>query len=249
MIILQTFILGIVEGLTEFIPISSTAHLLLTGRILGVTNDQFLETLSICIQSGAILAVVWFFWRLIMENKDLVWKVIIGFIPTALAGLFLYPLIQSVLFNNTRIIALALILGGIGLILVRPTDKPVTPGQVSAKQAFWIGLMQIFSFIPGVSRIGATLIGGSLLKIPRFTIITFSFLLAVPTILGASFVEIRHTTSLTSPEWFLIIFGSIIAFVVALLTIKFFIRILTQKPLSWWGWYRIVVGLCILLFL
>ncbi len=109
--------------------------------------------------------------------------------------------------------------------------------------------MQTLSFIPGVSRAGATLIGGTILRIPRSLIVTFSFLLGIPTILGASVVEIRHVTGITSHEWLLIALGTFVAFIVALCTIRFFINLLTKKPLAWWGWYRIALGIFILLFL
>ncbi len=244
--IIQTIILGIVEGLTEFIPVSSTAHLLLTGKLLGIPDGQFIEALSICIQSGAILAAVFYFSRLILKNKELIGKVVVGFIPTGIAGLLLYPLIKSFL-GSTAIIGSALILGGIGLLLIKPVDEPTTPADITYKQAFWIGLIQIASFIPGISRAGATLIGGTLLKIPRTTIVTFSFLLAIPTILGASVVEIRHVHDIAPSEWGFIVLGTVVSFAVALLTIKFFMNLLTKKPLSWFGWYRIVIGIIVLI--
>jgi undecaprenyl-diphosphatase len=246
--IIQTFILGIVEGLTEFIPVSSTAHLLMAGKILGIPSGQFLEGLSICIQSGAILAAAWYFWKLVLKHTHLIGKVIVGFIPTGIAGLLLYPLIKSFL-GSTIIIGLALIVGGIGLILIKPIDNQTAPADITYKQAFWIGLMQIISFIPGISRAGATLIGGTLLGIPRSTIVTFSFLLAIPTILGASVVEARHISGITGSEWGLIVFGSIVSFIVALFTIKFFINFLTKKPLAYFGWYRIVAGIAVLFLL
>ncbi len=247
--ILKTLILGIVEGLTEFIPVSSTAHLLLTGTILGIPQGQFLEAVSICIQSGAIMAAVFYFWKTVMKHKELIGKVIVGFIPTGIAGLLLYPLIKSFL-GNSAIIGVALIIGGVGLLLIKPIDEAFADvREITYKQAFWIGLVQIASFVPGISRAGATLIGGSLLRIPRNIIVTFSFLLAIPTILGASAVEIRHVSGITFGQWSLIAFGTVISFIVALLTIKFFLRILTKKPLSWFGWYRIIIGIVVLLFI
>ncbi len=246
--IIHTFILGVIEGLTEFIPVSSTAHLLLTGHILGIGEGPFLEALSICIQSGAILAAVWYFWSIVWKQKSLIWKVIVAFMPTGIIGITLYPLIKSLL-GSTAVIGTALIIGGVGLLLIKPVDEDRSIVEVTYKQAFWIGLMQTLSFIPGVSRAGATLIGGTLLRIPRTTIVSFSFLLAIPTILGASVVEARHVTGLVSGQWALIALGTVISFVVALCTIKFFIRILTTKPLSWWGWYRIAVGILVLVFL
>ncbi len=244
--IIHTLIVGIVEGLTEFIPVSSTAHLLLTGALLGIPQDAFLEALSICIQSGAILAVVFYFWKFIWKHLSIIPKIAVAFIPTSIAGVLLYPLIKSAL-GSTAVIALALIVGGIGILLIKPIDTETAVGDVSYKQAFWIGVAQIGAFIPGISRAGATLIGGTLLKIPRQTIVSFSFLLAIPTILGASVVEIRHVSGLTTSQWGLIGFGTIIAFITALISIRFFMNILTRKPLAWFGWYRIILGIVVLL--
>lgn len=247
LLIIKTIILGIVEGLTEFIPVSSTAHILVAGKILGMSTNAFVEALTICIQSGAILAAVWYFWKLVWKHLSLIPKVIVGFIPTGIAGLLLYPIVKTFL-ASTSIIAVALILGGIALLLIKPVDDITSITEITYKQAFWIGLIQIGSFIPGISRAGATLIGGTMLKIPRTTIVSFSFLLAIPTILGASVVEIRHVSGLTASQWGLIVLGSVIAFATALLSIRFFMNILTKKPLSWFGWYRIALGLVIFLF-
>jgi undecaprenyl-diphosphatase len=246
---LATVILGIVEGLTEFIPVSSTAHLLLTGTLLGTPKGQLLEVLSICIQSGAILAAVWYFWHTIWSNLSLIPKVIVAFLPTAIIGVTLYPLIK-IFLGSTTLIAMALIVGGIILLFMRPIDTDTDVlAAISYKQAFLIGLTQTLSFIPGVSRAGATLIGGTALKIPRQTIVPFSFLLGIPTILGASVVELRHVPPLASGDWALIGLGTVVSAIVALATIRFFITLLTKKPLSWFGWYRIVVGVLILIFL
>ncbi len=246
--ILHTIILGIIEGLTEFIPISSTAHLLLAGNVLGMPADEFLQALSICIQSGAILAAVFYFWHVVWRDRSLIGKVIVGFIPTGIAGVLLYPLIKSA-FASTAIIGSALVIGGIALILIRPIDEITTPKDITYKQSIWIGLMQVAAFIPGVSRSGATLIGGTLVRIPRQTIVTFSFLLAIPTILGATVVEAAKMPDLSGSQWALIVLGTVVAFITALFTIKFFIKLLTEKPLAWFGWYRIALGLLVLIFL
>jgi len=248
LLIIQTIILGIVEGLTEFIPVSSTAHLLITGQLIGIQSGAFLEAMAISIQTGAILAAVWYFWNTVWHNRTLFLKVALAFIPTAIAGVLLYPLIKS-LFASTLVIALALIIGGVALIGIKPNDEVQEIETISYKDAFLIGLMQILSFIPGVSRAGATLIGGTLLRIPRSIIVSFSFLLAIPTIIGAGVVEARHVEGLQQSEWFLIAVGATVAFVVALATIRFFITLLTKKPLSWFGWYRIIIGILVLVFL
>jgi undecaprenyl-diphosphatase len=245
--IIHLIILSIVEGLTEFIPVSSTAHILLTGRLLHIPSSSFLEAFSIAIQSGAILAAVFYFWKTVWNNLNLIPKVIVAFIPTGIAGILLYPVIKP-LFDNTMTMAIALIIGGIFLLFLKPVDTTVSVKEISYKQAFLIGLIQIASFIPGTSRAGATLIGGTLIKIPRTLIVTFSFLLAIPTILGASVVEVRNVSTLTSQEYFYIAIGVLLSFVIALMTINFFINVLTKKPLSYFGWYRIVVGILVLIF-
>lgn len=246
--LIQTIILGIIEGLTEFVPVSSTAHLLLTEHLFGITPSSFWQAFSICIQSGAILAAVLYFWSTVWSHRSLILKIIVGFIPTGIVGVLLYPLIKGFLESNT-LIAIALIIGGVLLITLSPVEATEQIEHVSYKQAFWIGVAQIFSVIPGVSRSGATLIGGTWLGIPRSAIVSFSFLLGIPTILGASVVEMHHITGITFGQWGLIVLGSFVAFMVALLTIKFFISILTNKPLAWFGWYRIAIGVVALLLL
>lgn len=247
-LIIQTIILGIVEGLTEFIPVSSTAHLLLVGKLITLPQ-HLLEMLSISIQAGAITAAIVYFWKTVWSNISLIPKVLLGFLPTAAAGIFLYPYIKP-LFSSTNIIAYALIAGGIALILIKPKQTTQGIETISYKNAFLVGLMQIFSFIPGMSRAGSTLIGGTLLGIPKQTIVAFSFLLAIPTIFGASFIELTKTTiTLGAHEWQLIAIGSVVAFVVALWSIRFFINFLNTKPLSYFGWYRIAIGLLVLLLI
>lgn len=251
-LLIKTIILGIIEGLTEFIPVSSTAHLLLAEKVLGIVDSPFSQAFAICIQSGAILAAVWYFWNTVWSNRSIILKIIVGFIPTGIVGVLLYPLIKSFLSSNL-IIALALIIGGIFLIAISPIESDEQLAEkvrtISYKDAFLIGCAQVFSVIPGVSRSGATLIGGTLLGIPRTTIVAFSFLLGIPTILGASLVEIRHVSGLTHHEWLLVAIGTAVAFAVAMATIKFFINLLTKKPLSWFGWYRIAIGVVALLLL
>ncbi len=243
--IIQTIILGIVEGLTEFIPVSSTAHILLTAKMLGGDITTTIPALAIAIQSGAILAVIWYFWKDIIRDISLIPKVAIAFVPTAIVGITLYPIIKT-LFDAPLVIAFALIGGGIALIVIRPNDTPPTQ-PITYKEAFLIGCAQVCSFIPGVSRAGGTLIGGTLLGINRAHIVRFSFLLGIPTILGASVVALNDTP-ISQSEIGLIVLGIVVSFVTARLTIKWFITLLSTKPLAWFGWYRILVGVAIALF-
>jgi undecaprenyl-diphosphatase len=247
-LVLKTIVLGIVEGLTEFIPVSSTAHILITSKLLALPSNAFIEAFSISIQSGAILAAVWYFWKTIWKSLNLIPKLMVAFLPTGIAGIALYPFIKP-LFDNTTSMAIALIAGGICFLFIRPYNKEVSVHDITYTQAFLLGLTQVASFIPGVSRAGATLIGGTLLKMPREIIVPFSFLLAIPTILGASVVEMRHVGALARNEWMLILLGTAVSFIVAMFAIRFFIHVLTKKPLSWFGWYRIVIGVLVLLFL
>jgi undecaprenyl-diphosphatase len=245
---LKSIILGIVEGLTEFAPVSSTAHILISGKLLSIRSSEFFNLFTIAIQSGAIIAAVFFFFRTILKNLTLIPKIIVGFIPTAIAGILIQPFLSKI-FASTYIIGITLIIGGVIFLFIRPNEEETHIKDISYKNAFIIGLTQILAFIPGVSRSGATLIGGTALKIPRDQIVVFSFLLGIPTILGASVVELNSIPKITFSEWLLILLGAITAFVTAILTIKWFIKILTKKPLSWFGWYRIVVGIIVLFFI
>jgi len=249
MALIHTLLLGIVEGLTEFIPVSSTAHLLIAEKILGMRQTVFLETLTVVIQSGAMLAAVLFFWKTVWNNLVLIPKLIVAFIPSAIAGLLFAHALHT-LFSTPIIIALALILGGIIFLIMRPIDTITRPIEsISYKEAFIIGLSQIVAIIPGISRSGATLIGGTYARIPREMIVSFSFLLAIPTIFGASVVELRHIPSLSIHQWELLAFGTIVSFVVAFFTMRTMLRLMTKKPLAWFGWYRIALGVLLILFL
>lgn len=247
-LILKSISLGFIEGVTEFIPVSSTAHLLLLGKTFTGFRPEFLKVFSVAIQSGAMIAVIIYFWKMVWNNLSLIPKILVAFIPTAIAGLLLKDIVSK-LFDNTLTIAIALILGGVVLIFIKPIEKKEGAELISYKQALLIGLSQIAAFIPGVSRSGATLIGGTLLGIPRSYIAPFSFLLGVPTIFAASVLELRSLSSIEKPEWTLLAIGTIISFFVALLTMRFFLKLLTEKPLAWFGWYRILLGVFIIFVL
>lgn len=242
-------LLGLIEGLTEFIPVSSTAHLLITERLLGFPPSPFLTITTVVIQSGAMLAAIIFFWKTVFEHRILIPKVLVAFLPTVAIGLIASKFLDAI-FASSIVIALALMIGGVIFLLIRTNDMPPTDSvaTISYKDAFIIGCSQIFAIIPGVSRSGATLIGGTLAKIPREIIVSFSFILAIPTIFGASALELQHLPRFITAEVWLMIFGTLIAFITAFLTMRFMLHLLTKKPLSWFGWYRIAIGLIFLLF-
>ncbi len=245
--IFQSIILGLVEGFTEFIPVSSTAHLLLSRALLGISASQYTDAFIVAIQSGAILAALWYFWSFFKKDKSIFLKVAVAFIPTALVGILLNKQIHS-LFNEKSVIGFALLLGGI-IFLFLP-DKTLSERPLSWKEVILLGIFQIFAFIPGMSRSGSLLIGGILLGLPKRQITEFSFLLALPTIFGATAVDLwSNRTVISGTTVVPLIVGGIVACAVAILTMHFFLRFI-EKPnsLKVFGWYRILIGIFTLFF-
>jgi len=199
MTLLQALVLGIVEGLTEFLPISSTGHLILAAKLLGLAQTEFQKSFEIVIQLGAILAVVVLYWRSFLRPKVLA-KVIAAFIPTGIIGLALYHLVKTYLLGNEMVVLAALALGGLVLILFElwhrePAGAVGEVDSVTYLQAIGIGLFQALAIIPGVSRSGATIVGGLAMGLTRETIVEFSFLLAVPTMLAATGLDLIKNAS------------------------------------------------------
>jgi undecaprenyl-diphosphatase len=247
----QAIILGIIEGLTEFLPISSTAHLIIANRLLAISITDFVKSFDIIIQLGAILAVVVLYARRLLLDRPTFQKIIVAFIPTAIIGFFLYPFIKNNLLENIPLMAYALIIGGIIMIIFeykRPTQK--LEKHISYYRALLIGFFQSLAIIPGVSRAGATIIGGQSLGISRKTIVEFSFLLAIPTMVAASGLDvIKSDFNFTTYEWSLLAVGFVTAFITALLAVRFFLRYIEKHSFSAFGWYRIIIGLLILFLL
>lgn len=247
----QAIILGIIEGLTEFLPISSTAHLIIANRLLAISITDFVKSFDIIIQLGAILAVVVLYARRLLLDRPTFQKIIVAFIPTAIIGFFLYPFIKNNLLENIPLMAYALIIGGIIMIIFeykRPTQK--LEKHISYYRALLIGFFQSLAIIPGVSRAGATIIGGQSLGISRKTIVEFSFLLAIPTMVAASGLDvIKSDFKFTTYEWSLLAVGFVTAFITALLAVRFFLRYIEKHSFSAFGWYRIIIGLLILFLL
>ncbi|MFA7286700.1 MAG: undecaprenyl-diphosphatase UppP [Patescibacteria group bacterium] len=241
----DAIILGIVEGLTEFLPVSSTAHLILTSQVLGITADDFLKSFEIIIQLGAILAVVTLYWRSFLQWQVLM-RLAVAFVPTGLVGILLYPFLKQYVLANTTVVLWALFLGGVVILVFekwRGQSSITTTAEISELSyhtCFLIGCFQSVAIIPGVSRSGATIIGGLLLGLRRQTIVAFSFLLAVPTIAAASMLDIVKNYELfTRANVDLLVVGFVTAFIVALLSIRWLLHYVAKNDFTVFGYYRI----------
>ena len=247
--LLDVLILSIIEGITEFLPISSTGHLILTSFALHIPQTTFVKSFEIIIQLGAILAVVALYWKKILSNKSLWGKILIAFIPSAIIGFTLYKLIKEVLIGNPLVTVGALFFGGIALILIELFHKEKDNHQpevedITVRQSFIIGLFQSLSIIPGVSRAGATIVGGMLTGAKRKAAVEFSFLLAIPTMIGATGLDVLETKlSFTTEELTFLLIGSFLSFIIAILAIKFLIKYVQSHSFISFGIYRIVLSL------
>ena len=254
MTILQSLILGIVEGATEFLPVSSTGHLILASSLLGVAETDFVKTFEIAIQLGAILAVVVLYFRAFFDWQ-LLFKLAAAFIPTGLIGITIYPFFRSYLEGNLLVVLISLFVGGVILILferyhgkVEDWATPKAARELSYREAILIGFAQAVAIIPGVSRSGATIVGGLALGINRATIVEFSFLLAVPTMLAATLLSLYkdHAFAYTGPEWLTLALGTAAAFFVALAVIRWFLAYIRRHSFTPFGVYRIALSLVFL---
>ncbi|HED6832805.1 TPA: undecaprenyl-diphosphate phosphatase [Campylobacter coli] len=245
---LHALILGIIEGLTEFLPVSSTGHMILGTTILGIDINEFWKSFLIIIQLGSILAVLFVFWRKLFKGLDIWFKLAVGFFPTGLIGLVLYKYLKE-LFNGYVVVAM-LILGGIVFIVIELAHKNKeyktdSLEKVSLLQAFCIGIIQSLAMIPGTSRSGASIIGGLLLGLNRKTAAEFSFLLAIPTMIIATAYSIYKEPELLSNANALVplSIGFVTAFIVAVFVIKFFLKFISKFDFIPFGIYRIVLGI------
>lgn len=241
------------EGFTEFLPISSTAHLILTAKVLQISQTEFVKTFQIAIQLAAILAVVWLYWKKVLLNKGIIKKIIAAFLPTAVFGFLLYKIFKSYLMENLSVIVWTLLLGGVFLIIFEYWHKEKSGAadsieNISYKNCFLIGTCQAIAIVPGVSRAAATILGGLFLGVKRKTIVEFSFLLAVPTMLAATGYDlIRTGFAFSASQFGLLLAGFIVSFLVAVLAIKFLLRYIQRHDFKWFGLYRIIIGLIFLL--
>lgn len=264
--ILKAIILGVVEGITEFLPISSTGHLIIAERFIQLSqNSSFVAAFQVIIQLGAILSVVVIFWKKLFpfgqgyehnrKTMKLWFLVIVGVIPAAVLGFLFDDLIEAKLFNPL-VVAIALIFYGIVLIVLEKGKKSDNPAKITDvdllpfKFAFFIGLFQCLAMIPGTSRSAATIIGAMLLGLSRVAAAEFSFFLAIPTMFGASLLKIvKQGFSFTGFEWVIIAVGFVVSFLVALGVIKLFMNYISKKDFAIFGWYRIVLGIIVLILI
>ncbi len=254
--IAQSIILAIVEGITEFLPVSSTGHMIITSSLMGIADDEFTKTFTVAIQFGAILSVVVLYFKRFLKSIDFYKKLFVAFIPAAIFGKLLDDYIDSLL-SNVLVVGFTLLAGGVVLVfidyLVKEGDGE-SSDEISYPSAFKIGLFQCIAMIPGVSRSAATIIGGMFNKLNRKAAAEFSFFLAVPTMFAATsykmfkFWKVLHETgkSITPEQLNVLLIGNIVAFIVAMLAIRSFIAFLTKHGFRFFGYYRIVVGIAII---
>lgn len=269
---LQTVIIAIVEGLTEFLPVSSTGHMIIAQNLLGVESTPFVKAFTFIIQFGAILSVVCLYWKRffqlnhspipeetsalkkLLHKYDFYWKLFIAFIPAAVLGLLFNDAIDAML-ERVEVVAVTLVLGGVFMLFCdRIFNKGNEETPFTEKRALMVGLFQCISMIPGVSRSMATIVGGMAQRMTRKAAAEFSFFLAVPTMLGATVYKVYKLVKeggmeIITDNLVTLIIGNAVAFIVALLAIKFFIGFVTKYGFKAFGWYRIIVGVLILVLL
>ncbi len=270
--VIESVIIAVVEGLTEFLPVSSTGHMIITQHLLGVESTPFVKAFTFIIQFGAILSVVWLYWKRFfrlnhtpapenatplmrfLHKYDFYWKLFVAFIPAAVLGLLLEKYIDAML-ESVEVVAIMLIVGGVFMIFCdRIFNKGSDSTELTEKRAFRIGLMQCISMIPGVSRSMATIVGGMSQRLSRKNAAEFSFFLAVPTMFAATCYKLLKLymdfgSSVIMDNLAVLIVGNVVAFVVAVLAVKFFIDYVTKYGFKLFGYYRIIVGVVILVML
>ena len=255
---IDVIILALIEGITEYLPVSSTGHMIIASSFMHIANDDFTKLFTIAIQLGAILAVVVLYWKRFFQSIDFYLKLLVAFMPAVVLGLLFNDVIDELL-ESPLVVAITLILGGFILLKVDdwfksnedPSENEEEHNHISYKTALKIGFFQCLAMIPGTSRSGATIVGGMTQKLNRKTAAEFSFFLAVPTMFGATakklFDYYNAGFSLSSTQINYLLLGNVIAFIIAMLAIRLFIDYLTKKGFKVFGYYRIIVGLAILL--
>lgn len=253
--IMDAIILGVIEGITEFLPVSSTGHLILFGNVLLENQSLFTKSFDIIIQLGAILAVVAIYWHKLFD-KELIKRLAVAFIPTAVIGLAFYRIVKEYLLGSVSVVLWALFIGGVALIVFEifykkkkdsqslptlPEDMEVS--NIGYKKAFIIGIFQSIAIIPGISRSAATIVGGLLFGLSRKTIVEFSFLLAVPTMMAAGgFDFVKNYSEFSADNIAVLVVGFIVSFLVAFVSIKFLLKFIQKHDFISFGIYRILVS-------
>jgi len=253
--ILQVIILAIVEGLTEFLPVSSTGHMILASSLMGIQANNFVKLFTVAVQLGAILSVIVLYFKRFFQTIGFYFKLLVAFLPAVFFGLLLSDKIDQLLESPLGV-AIALLIGGIILLFVDKWFKDGdidTTDDISYTTALKIGLFQCISMIPGVSRSAATIVGGMSQKLSRKAAAEFSFFLAVPTMFGATAKKLfdfyKDGFIISQEEIKLLVIGNIVAFIIAMLAIRYFITFLQTRGFRLFGWYRIIVGGVILILL
>ncbi len=249
---LEAIIIAVIEGLTEFLPVSSTGHMIIASSVMGIAAEPFTKLFTVFIQLGAILSVIVLYWKRFFQSFDFYFKIGFAFIPAVIAGLFFKGYIDTLL-ERADVVGYTLLLGGIFFLFVDRifSEDKTSEHEVTYPKAFKIGLFQVIAMIPGVSRSAATIIGGLSQKLNRKTAAEFSFFLAVPTMFAATILSLydfyKGGLTLTSNEVTILIIGNVVAFMVAMVAIKSFINFLTRHGFRVFGYYRIIVGAIILI--
>ncbi len=249
---LEAVILAIIEGITEYLPISSTGHMIIASSMMGIASNDFVKMFTVAIQFGAILSVIVLYWRKFIQSFDFYLKLLVAFIPAAVFGKLFDDQIDALL-ENAIAVALTLLIGGIILLFIDQwlNDEKDSNDEMTYAKALKIGFFQVIAMLPGVSRSAATIIGGLTQKLSRKAAAEFSFFLAVPTMLAATVYKmykyIDQGNTFGEEQITLLAIGNVVAFIVAMLAIKGFIAYLTKHGFRIFGWYRIVLALIILI--
>ncbi|MBI2309808.1 undecaprenyl-diphosphate phosphatase [Candidatus Collierbacteria bacterium] len=247
--LIQTLILSIVEGITEFLPISSTGHLILVSKLLNLSQTEFVKSFEIAIQLGAIMAVTVLYYRKLIDNKKLYPRILAAFLPSAIIGFILYKFIKQYLIGDSRIVLASLLIGGILLIILEKIlaktkiQKNLTIEKLGIKPCLMIGLAQTVSMIPGISRAAATIIGGMSVGLSRSSAVEFSFLLAIPTMVAATGLDlIKSYQYFSAQDIKFLIVGFIVSFISAKIAVEWLIKFMKNHSLAAFGVYRVVLA-------
>lgn len=249
MTILQAIILSIVEGITAFLPISSTGHLILTSKVLGIAQTEFVKSFEVIIQLGAILAVILLYFNTVVKNVKIWGRTLLAFIPTGIIGIFVYDFVKASLLGNYNVVIFSLFFGGVAILLLEEFvtskgNKIESIEQLTPARSVLVGVIQSISMVPGVSRALATIFGGLSVGLSRKSATEFSFLLAVPTMLAASGFDLIKTGYMFSTQEYVVLaVGFVGAFISALISIKFLINFVQKHSFRAFAIYRIVLAI------